>query len=248
MSFGTITIIFGVLACGECLILVAVFWLYKVLSCVTKMFSPYLWKNRHPSGILNVQPLGTEARRITLGDPGLDFYLHSCVYAGVLSSSSVASKCCCLSVLLANSRVQLQCCQNVNTQGRSLVQLIISVLSISVYFGKGVIFVTAVTIVLVQLNNAGQCLLLESSMLVACSALKMSGRLCPYCPQRQRSYCLVMCNHLLMQSPCSCFGLKGTWERGLLRMSCCPQAGLVLSASWVPPGCDQRAPERVLFG
>lgn len=39
-----------------------------------KMFWPYLGgKSRHPLRMLNVQPLDTDAVRITLGGPGLVF-------------------------------------------------------------------------------------------------------------------------------------------------------------------------------
>lgn len=58
-----------------------------------------------------------------------------------------------------------------------------------------------------------------------------------------------MCNHLLTLSPCSCLDLKGAWGRGQLWMSCCPQDGFVLSASWVPLGSElARHQMGMLFG
>lgn len=40
------------------------------------------------------------------------------------------------------------------------------------------------------------CLLLQSSVLVACNALRISGRLCPYPPQWCLSHCTVLCLNL----------------------------------------------------
>jgi len=68
---------------SDYLILVAVCFqfmkYFSVLGFSQRCPAPTWRNNRHPSGILNTQPLGTEAARGTLGGPGVEILLRSCV-------------------------------------------------------------------------------------------------------------------------------------------------------------------------